>query len=503
MTESDRVEIRRLDTKVSGLNEVLGGGIPEFSFNLLAGGPGAGKTTLAQQMAFALATPERPALYITVLGEPPLKLLRYQQQFSFFDPEKVNRSIRFVSVEQETLKQGLEKVLDQIVAEVETANPGLVVVDSFRSVIRVSNPPATDRELPLQSFVQRLALHLTTWQATTFLVGEYQEFEIEDNPVLTVADGIIWLSQVVERNSVARKLRVVKIRGQEPVPGLHTFKITRNGLLIFPRLAMAKDPLYTQSQESSEPTSRVSIGVVDLDDMLGGGIPAASSLLLAGPSGSGKTVLTSQFLLEGAKRGEQGLLAVFEKPPAEYVRSNPLGADIVRYSQEEMLHVIHLRPLDLSLDETLHEIRETVIKHDIKRMVIDSVSSLELAMAPGFREDFRETLHRMVAMLALMRVTVIMTVEMVDSYIDLRFSPHGTAFLTDGIIMQRYVELDGQLKRLLTVVKLRGSRHSKEMRLYEVTNQGLVVGASLPGYEGLISGSPTKMKSNQRKKAQP
>ena len=205
MTESDRVEIRRLDTKVSGLNEVLGGGIPEFSFNLLAGGPGAGKTTLAQQMAFALATPERPALYITVLGEPPLKLLRYQQQFSFFDPEKVNRSIRFVSVEQETLKQGLEKVLDQIVAEVETANPGLVVVDSFRSVIRVSNPPATDRELPLQSFVQRLALHLTTWQATTFLVGEYQEFEIEDNPVLTVADGIIWLSQVVERNSVARK----------------------------------------------------------------------------------------------------------------------------------------------------------------------------------------------------------------------------------------------------------------------------------------------------------
>ncbi|HET7057589.1 MAG TPA: ATPase domain-containing protein, partial [Nitrospiraceae bacterium] len=168
---NEKVPIVQLDTGVPGLNDVLGGGLPEFSFNLLAGGPGAGKTTLVHQISFALATPERPALYITVLGEPPLKLLRYQQQFAFFDAAKVNRSIRFISVAHEVLEAGLGKVLEKIVTEVEATSPSLVVVDSFRSVIRASQVPELNGELSLQAFVQRLALHLTTWQATTFLVG--------------------------------------------------------------------------------------------------------------------------------------------------------------------------------------------------------------------------------------------------------------------------------------------------------------------------------------------
>lgn len=148
----DPVPIRQLDTGVPGLNEVLGGGLPEFSFNLIAGGPGAGKTTLAQQMCFALATPERPALYITVLGEPPLKLLRYQQQFTFFDSTKVNSSIRFVSIPMAVLEKGLGEVLGRIVTEVETHNPALVVVDSFRSVIRASSASAENTELGFAGF---------------------------------------------------------------------------------------------------------------------------------------------------------------------------------------------------------------------------------------------------------------------------------------------------------------------------------------------------------------
>src|SRR5512145_1449723 len=190
---TEKVPIVRLDTGVPGLNEVLGGGLPEYSFNLVAGGPGAGKTTLVQQIAFALATAERPALYVTVLGEPPLKLLRYQQQFTFFDTAKVNSCIRFVSIASDILEAGLGKVLERIVAEVEAADASLVIVDSFRSVIRASQGPEPDGELPLQAFVQRLALQLTSWQATTFLVGEYRDPEKEDNPIFTVADGILWL----------------------------------------------------------------------------------------------------------------------------------------------------------------------------------------------------------------------------------------------------------------------------------------------------------------------
>jgi circadian clock protein KaiC len=491
---NDKVPIIQLNTGVPGLNEVLGGGLPEFSFNLLAGGPGSGKTTLVHQMCFALASPERPALYITVLGEPPLKLLRYQQQYEFFDPAKVNTSLRFFSIAHDILEGGLGQVLERIVTEVEATSPRLVVVDSFRSVIRASSDPHKG-ELQLQAFVQRLALHLTSWQATTFLVGEYMDSEKEDNPIFTVADGILWLSQSVERSSVVRKLQVMKMRGQGTVPGLHTFRITNQGVTVFPRLPMPKELSMEDSKkiEVSGPIERVSIGVAGLDQMMDGGIPSGSSMLIAGPSGSGKTILSMQFLAEGARRQEPGLVAVFEKRPSDYLKTNPMGSDIARHIKDELLHIIYLRPLDLSLDETLEEVKSVVLANHVKRVVIDSLSGLELALAPAFREDFRETLHRMVSMLTSMGITLLLTVEMIDSYIDLRFSPHGTAFLTDGIILQRYVEIEGQLKRLLAVVKLRGSQHSKDLRLYEVTNKGLVIGSTLKGYEGLMSGTPKQL----------
>ena len=206
-----------------------------------------------------------------------------------------------------------------------------------------------------------------------------------------------------------------------------------------------------------------------------------------------------QFLAAGILEQEPGLLAVFEKRPSDYLKTNPLGATLAPHIQDGLLHVLYLRPLDLSLDETMEEVRRVVQAHGVKRVVIDSLSGLELALAPAYREDFRETLHRMVAMLNSMGITVLLTVEVVDSYIDLRFSPHGTAFLTDGIILQRYVELDGQLKRLISIVKLRGSRHSKELTLYEITDEGLVMGTELSGYEGLMTGSPRRMdESTQR-----
>ena len=130
--------INRLATRVPGLDEVLGGGLPEFSFNLIAGQPGCGKTTLAHQIMFALATPERPAIYFTVLGEPPLKMLRYQQQFDFFEAEAINHSVRFVCLSDDAMSGDLDQVLKRIADEVAARNPGLVFVDSFRSVVFAS-----------------------------------------------------------------------------------------------------------------------------------------------------------------------------------------------------------------------------------------------------------------------------------------------------------------------------------------------------------------------------
>lgn len=487
MSDSGRVIIRRLKSGVPGLDQVLGGGIPEYSFNLIVGGPGAGKTTLAQQIVFANASPERHALFFTVLGEPPLKMLRYQQTYSFFDPDKVDDIIRFVNLSQVVLEGDLSKVLDAIVREVERKSPSLVVVDSFRTVVRAA-AASVGGELELQAFVQRLALHLTSWQVTSFLVGEYGESETQANPVFTVADGIIWLSQSVERNSIVRKLQVMKERGAAPMPGLHTFRITDDGVQVFPRIIQRPVP-----QPHAYPAPRLSTGVTGLDAMLGGGIPSGDAALLAGPSGSGKTVFATQFIAEGVRRGEPGVIAVFEEHPDAYLaRAEGLGFDLRGIVARGQLKIMYLRPLDLSVDETLLELRDLVTQIGAKRVVIDSLSGFEIALAPTFREDFRESLYRMIGALTGSGVTVLMTVEVVEAFTDLRFSPHAVSFLADDIILQRYVEISGALRKMITVVKMRSSGHDKELRQYEVTSHGLVVGEALTGYTGLITGVPTE-----------
>ena len=173
MNEQTKVKINQLSTGVPGLDEILGGGLPEFSFNIIAGAPGCGKTTLAHQFIFANATVERPALYFTVMGEPALKMLRYQQQFTFFDAAKLNNAVRFVNLSQDLVERGLQGVLAEISKQVEAANPSIVVVDSFRTVLR--SEMHNGKDMAVQTFVQQLALLLTSWEATTFLIGEYSE----------------------------------------------------------------------------------------------------------------------------------------------------------------------------------------------------------------------------------------------------------------------------------------------------------------------------------------
>jgi circadian clock protein KaiC len=487
---TDRVTIRKLPTGVPGLDQILGGGVPEFSCNVIAGAPGSGKTTLAQQIMFSLAGPDRPALYFTVVGEPPLKMLRYQQQFNFFDLDRVGDSIRYVNLSREVVNDTLDKLLERIVQEVEATSPGIVIVDSFRTVVQAAER-AHHGGLELQHFVQQLAVRLTSWEATTFLVGEYGEPD-QQNPIFTVADGLLWLVQSLDRNSMVRKMQVMKMRGQAPVPGLHTFRITADGLRVFPRVIVGPEDKSAAAGKVAKPKhhERLSIGVKGLDEMLSGGIPAGYSMLLAGPSGSGKSVLASEFIAEGARHGECGIIAVFEKRPNEYSQDGPAGRRFERLVREHKVEILQPRPLDLSIDEMLYELIDAINRRKARRLVIDSLSGFELALAPTFRQDFRESLYRMVTVLTGMGITMAMTAEVEDSYTDLRFSPHGTAFLTDAIIMQRYIVFRGQLQRIMSVIKVRGSAHDKDLRAFEITNEGIVMGDVLTDYDGLLTGSP-------------
>jgi circadian clock protein KaiC len=477
-----RAQINRLPTGVPGLDEVLGGGLPEYSFNIIAGSPGAGKTTLAHQMMFSLATPERPAVYFTVLGEPPLKMMRYQQQFDFFDGAKVNSTIRFVNLGEETATGDLRRVLARISDVVREHEPALVFVDSFRSVIVASQGDDGNCLNALQQFIQQLGVLMATWQATTFLVGEYFA-ESDPNPVFTVADGVIWMRQCVERNSMVRKMEITKMRAQATIPGLHTFRITAAGVQIF-----APPPVkgHDATSSPSPGNRRLSMGVAGLDEMMGGGLPQGYSLLVSGPSGSGKSILAGAFLAEGGRRGETGVVAAFEQRPHK-----SRGREVSELIDKGRIGVIDTRALNVSVDEISMLLIAEIQRLRATRVVIDSLSGFELALPPTFRTDYRESLARMVSALATTGATVLMTSELEDRYDDLRFSPYGTAFLTDAIIVQRYIELQSQLQRMMAVVKVRASAHSNDLRLFSIGDEGISIGEKLTDYVGLLGGRPT------------
>jgi circadian clock protein KaiC len=479
---TEKATINRLKTGVQGLDEILGGGLPELSFNIIAGPPGSGKTTLAHEMMFAMATPQRPAIFFTVLGEPPLKMLRYQQQFDFFDKDAVNQSVYFINLSDDMATGDLNKVLARIAAAVETHEPALVFVDSFRSVV-IASQAGEDSYMGLQQFVQQLGLLMTSWQATTFLIGEYFS-ESDPNPVFTVSDGLIWLRQSVDRNSVVRKLEVTKMRGQASLPGQHTFRISKSGVQVFPPAQVAVQGQETDSPPQGPP---LSMGVPGLDEMMGGGLPRGYSLLVAGPSGSGKSILAAQFLAEGARCGETSVIASFEQRPK--LSRNRTVSDLI---DSGVVGLIRAPQADLSVDEVTTLLVTEIRRLNATRVVLDSLSGFELMVAPTFSEDFRQSLYRMVSALASTGVSVLMTSELEDRYTDLRFSPYGAAFLTDAIIVQRYIEVDSRLLRVMAVVKVRAAAHSNELRQFVVDDDGIRIGQMLPEFQGLLRGRPTR-----------
>jgi circadian clock protein KaiC len=482
MADDDRVRIPLLQTGVPNLDAILGGGLPELSLSLIAGPPGAGKTTLAQQMLFHAATAARPAIYFSVFGEPAVKLLRYQQQFTFFDPGRVGREVFYVDLADAMRDGGVRAMLKAITSEVERRNPGLIALDSFRSIQDL----AQINDASLRTFTHDLALLLASWNTTSLLIGEYRIQDIETNPEFTIADGIIWLSQETHQNAVSRKLQVIKLRGMSSLPGRHAFRITSGGLQAFPRLA----PIPKMT--SPVTATRASFGVAGLDEMLRGGIPTGQVCLVAGSSGTGKTLLALHFMVAGAQQGQPGVLVTFEERPQEHIRkARSFGWDLEALEAQGLLRMIYLRPMDLSVDEVLTEITRTVTDIGATRVVINSISGFELAITPSEHDDFREALYRLVNVLTGSGATVLVTTEVSDLFGDVRISTHGVSFIADNIILLRYAEIESALRKVMMVIKMRTSDHEKELRQYRITDNGIAVEAPFTQYSGVLSGIPT------------
>jgi len=221
-------------------------------------------------------------------------------------------------------------------------------------------------------------------------------------------------------------------------------------------------------------------------------IPVGDAILVSGPAGSGKTTFATQFVAEGLRRGEHAVVVVFEEYPEEYLARARVGdIDIMEQARAGALKVIYLRPLDLSVDETLADISDAVKELGARRVVIDSLSGFQVALAPTFREDFQESLYRLVGALTATGITVMMTAEVLEHTNFMQFTGDKVSFITDDILMQRYVEIEGEFRKVLAIVKMRGSSHSIALRAYEITSTGAVMNEFLKDYHGIVTGVPS------------
>jgi len=481
MNSAQEFGLKIIPSGVPNLDPVLGGGIPAGSLNLIAGGPGTGKTILSQQMMFSRASKEREVLHFTVLGEPVAKLLRYQSRFSFFDPSKVNTSIRFIDLGDIIRKQGLERGVEVIISSVEHDAPSMVIVDSTRALREMSR---REGDHGSRGFIHDLAQVAAVWDCTSFLVGQYNESELRAGPESTLADSILWLAMEQVGDSVLRKLRVIKSRGLSAAQGPHGFKIDENGIRVFPRLAPP------ELERRPPERQRVALGVPGLDGMLSDGIPRGEACLIAGALGTGKSVLAQQFIAAGVAAGESSVAMTFEESPGQYAaRAQSFGWEFPKWVEEGRLSMVYRGSMDLSVDELVDAARETVDKIGARRFVLDSLSGFELACSPVDRPGFRESLQRLVRWLTSGGVTVMVTMEIPEVFGEPRFPTREISFVADNVILLRHVEVQSEMRRVLAVMKMRSSSHSREVREYTITRHGIDLGRPFPNHGAALPGT--------------
>jgi circadian clock protein KaiC len=449
----------RVSTGNAALDEILGGGFPANSINIVMGEPGSGKTILAESVVFANAEGDRPILYITTLSEPVDKMVRYLQQFTFYDERKLGTIVFYESLGDEMATQGLEALVARIREAVKTVHPKLVVVDSFKTIHETSTTPQEMRRM-----LYDLAGLLTAYEITAFLVGEYNEEEMQRFPEFAVADGTVELARRKLGSRDERFLRVLKLRGSSYREGLHGFRITQSGLAVYPRLAMPQGPLAPDL-----PGELVATGVAGLDRMLGGGLRRGRATFLLGPTGSGKTTLGLQFALEGVRRGEKALYLNLEENPVQLAAHIAgLGVD-PRGAEQDGLELQYAAPVELQIDSLVAGAFRAIHERKVRRVVIDGVG--DLVVAAGDEQRLHEYLYALVQHFAAAGVTSIFTYEtpIGGTGTALALSPLG-----DNVI-QLGVDLGERTRRSIRIIKARATEHDLSLRELEITRKGVQI----------------------------
>ncbi|HYZ83552.1 MAG TPA: ATPase domain-containing protein [Bryobacteraceae bacterium] len=487
-------EEKRISTGITGLDDVLNGGLPEDHLYLVEGDPGSGKTTLAMQFLLDAHGRGEPVLYVTLsesLRElraiacshgwtldgvdvyeviPPAESLMPEDQYTVFHPGDVE----------------LGTTLKSILQHVEQVKPTRVVFDSLSEIRLLARESSRYRRQ-----VMALKQFFASRHCTALLLDDSPRSEAADTTVLSIVHGVIRLERMArEYGTKRRRLEVVKLRGVKFHDGYHDYDIRTGGIVVHPRLAALH-------HEPAQPEQESLSGIEELDTLLGGGLDRGTSTLVAGPAGAGKSSIAVQYAAVAAERGEYSAVYLFDEGLTTlFKRARRLGHDVEGCINSGKLHVQQLDPAELSPGDFIHQIRNAVLDRNLRVLVIDSVNGFLNAM-PG-EHQLLVQLHELLSFLNQRGVVTILVMAQYGILGTGMESPIDISYLADTVILLRYFEAAGKVRKAISVVKKRSGAHEDTVRELKVGPDRIIVGDPLEQFHGVLSGVPTYVGTVER-----
>lgn len=486
--------LERTPTGVAGLDAVLRGGLVNGGTYLLMGRPGTGKTTLGNQLCFAHVARGVRASYVTLLGESHAAMLRNVQTMRFFDPSVVSRGLSYVGAYRTLRERKLRGLLEMIGALVSAEKSTLLVIDGVAPARAYA-----ETEIALKEFVVELQTLGGLLNCTTLLLANMTADDAS-GPEHTMVDGLIELAFERQPRRTVRTLEVLKFRGSEHLLGRHEVSITQDGLSVHPRL---EDFLEGSTRPAAASRARASFGLAGLDAMLQGGLSTGTTTVVLGYSGSGKTTLGMHFLQSGADAGEPGVLFGFYESPERLLQAaDSIKLELRQVQSAGLFSHVWQPPYEFGLDVLAERLLGELERRRARRLVIDSLDGFRQASA-----DPERTIRFMTALLNELRargVTVLLTDETLKpSGPEMEMRIQGMSALVENLLLLEYVTISTNLRRLLAVVKQRGSKPDTFMREFQLTSTGIVVAPDARSAEDIVARADELHTRRSRKPSPP